>query len=74
MSESLKSNGITRVMVLLGERFDCVVESSANVNTNPRIEQAIVTVDSELAHWYKEFYDGIKSFERNFDEVKSFEI
>ncbi|MBQ4495651.1 MAG: hypothetical protein II968_07765 [Selenomonadaceae bacterium] len=60
----------SKVMVLLGERFDCVIESSANVNTNPRIEQAVITVDSELAHWYKNFYDGIKSFERNFDEVK----
>ena len=64
----------SKVMVLLGERFDCVVESSANVNTNPRIEQAIITVDNELAHWYKDFYDGIKSFERNFDDVKPFEL
>ncbi|MBR0288639.1 MAG: hypothetical protein IJQ82_06630 [Selenomonadaceae bacterium] len=59
----------SKVMVLLGERFDCVVESSANVNTNPRIENCVITVDSELAHWYKNFYDGIKSFERNFDDV-----
>lgn len=59
----------SKVMVLLGERFDCVVETSANVNTNPRIEQAVITVDSELAHWYKDFFDGIKSYERNFDEV-----
>lgn len=58
-----------KVMVLLGERFDVAIESSANVNTNPRIEQAIITTDSELAHWYKEFFDGIKSFERNFDDV-----
>ena len=59
-----------KIMVLLGERFDAVVESSANVNTNPRIEQACITVESELAHWYKDFFDGIISFERNFDEVK----
>jgi len=59
-----------KVMVLLGERFDVVVESSANVNHNPRIEQACITVDSDLAHWYKEFFDGIVSYERNFDEVK----
>ena len=59
----------SKVMVLLGERFDCVVKSSSNVNTNPRIENCVITVDSELAHWYKDFYDGIKSFERNFDEV-----
>lgn len=62
-----------KVMVLLGERFSAVVESSANVNTNPRIENTIITVDSELADWYKEFFDGIVSFERNFDDVLSFQ-
>ena len=61
----------SKVMVAIGERFDAVIESSANVNTNPRIENAVITVDSELAHWYKDFYDGIKSFERNFDDVKA---
>lgn len=61
-----------KVMVMLGDRFDCVVESSANVN--PRIEQAVITVDSELAHWYKDFFDEIISFERNFDEVKPYRI
>lgn len=59
-----------KVMILLGERFDAVIESSANVNTNPRTEQTVITVDSELARWYKEFFDGIKSFERNFDDVE----
>ena len=60
----------SKVIVTIGERFDAVVESSANVNHNPRIEQACITVDSSLAEWYKNFYDGIKSFERDFDEVK----
>lgn len=59
-----------KIMVLIGERFDCVIESSANVNTNPRIESCVITTSSELAYWYKEFFDGIKSFERNFDDVK----
>ena len=62
-----------KVMVALGERFDCVVESSANVNTNPRIENTVITIDSDLAHWYKEFFDGIKSFERNFDDVTTWQ-
>ena len=62
-----------KVMVLLGERFNAVIESSANVNTNPRIENTVVTVDSELAYWYKEFFDGIKSFERNFDDVTAWQ-
>lgn len=60
----------SKIMVLFGERFDAVIESSANVNTNPRIENACVTVDSELARWYKNFFDGLISFERNFDDVK----
>lgn len=64
----------SKVMVLFGEKFDAVVESSANVNTNPRIENTVITVDSELAHWYKDFYDGIISFERNFDDIKPMEI
>ena len=58
-----------KIMVLLGEHFDATIESSANVNTNPRIENTVITVDTELARFYKNFFDGIKSFERNFDEV-----
>lgn len=60
----------SKIMVLLGEKFDAVIESSANVNTNPRIEQTVITVDGDLAFWYKSFFDGLISFERNFDEVK----
>lgn len=53
-------------MVLLGERFDCVIESSANINTNPRCEQTVVTVDSGLARFYKDYYDGINDFDGRF--------
>ena len=60
----------SKVIVALGERFDAVIESSANVNTNPRCEQAAITVDTELAIWYKNFFDGVKSFERNFDDIE----
>ncbi len=63
----------SKIMVLLGDRFDAVIESSANVNTNPRTEQTIVTIDSELARWYKEIFDGIISFDRSFDEVEAYE-
>ena len=64
----------SKVVVALGERFDAVIESSANLNTNPRTEQAVITVDTELALWYKNFFDGIKSFERNFDDVEPFAV
>lgn len=60
----------SKVMVLFGEKFDAVIESSANVNTNPRTEQTAITINRDLAIWYKDFFDGIVSFERNFDDVK----
>lgn len=44
-----------------GERF-FVIESSANINTNPRNEQGVITMDKGLALFYKDYFDGIKSF------------
>lgn len=60
----------SKVMVLLGEKFDAVIEGSANVNHNPRTEQCAITIDSDLALWYKNFFDETISFERDFDNVK----
>lgn len=47
------------------EGYYVVVESSANVNTNPRIEQACVTRSKELFDFYREFFDGIKSIDKD---------
>lgn len=46
------------------EGYYVVVESSANVNTNPRIEQACVTRSKELFDFYRDFFDGIKSIDK----------
>lgn len=43
-----------------GAKFPFVVTSSANVNTNPRLEQAVITIDRDLAYFYKDFYDKVK--------------
>lgn len=64
----------SKVMAGFGERFDFVIESSANVNTNPRCENTVVTIDTGLALFYKEFFDGIKSFDRSFDDWTPTEI
>lgn len=40
-----------------------VVESSANMNTNPRIEQTAIHMDCGLHDFYLEFYDGIRSID-----------
>ena len=45
-----------------------VVESSANVNTNPRTEQTAVTFDAGLFDFYKAFFDQVKPFNKNFSD------
>jgi hypothetical protein len=44
------------------------IESSANINTNPRAEQTAIHVDRDLADFYREFLDGVKSYNRDFDD------
>jgi hypothetical protein len=47
--------------------YALVIESSANINTNPRCENTVLTADETLYDFQKEFFDSIKSFNRNFD-------
>ena len=58
----------SKVMLLSSSRTNrhLVIESSANVNTNPRTEQTCVTADAGLFHFYADFFDGIKSHSDNF--------
>lgn len=49
--------------------FAFAAESSANINTNPRAEQTAIHCDRGLADFYREFFDGVKSFNRDFDAV-----
>jgi hypothetical protein len=41
------------------------IESSANVNTNPRIEQTVMTYDKDLYDFYNDFYSGLISVHKN---------
>jgi hypothetical protein len=43
-----------------------VITSSANINTNPRTEQTVITADTALFHFYADFFNGIKSFNKSF--------
>lgn len=52
-------------MMIKGERFDCLIESSANVNTNPRSENTVLTVDDELVDAYVNLFKEIKPFNRS---------
>lgn len=46
-----------------GDKFSFAIETSANINTNPRTEQGVVTIDRGLYEFYKAYFDGIESFE-----------
>lgn len=46
------------------EGYRLAIRSSANVNTNPRIEQATITCDDALHAFYLEFFRGIRSIDR----------
>jgi len=43
-----------------------VIESSANINTNPRTENTVITADMGLFEHHKRYFDSIKSFNRDF--------
>lgn len=60
----------SKLMVGYGERFNFVIESSANINTNPRCENTVITVDDELPDFYKEILDKIKPFNDGFKNWK----
>ena len=54
-----------KVMVLYGAEYDACIESSANIDTNPRAEQTCITVDSGLCDFYKAWCDALPNFDRD---------
>ena len=55
----------SKVMAGHGDKFSFVIESSANINTNPRTEQTVITINTELTNFYFEFYEKIISFDKD---------
>lgn len=56
----------SKIMLMSGGNsgMDLVIESSANVNTNPRMEQTAIHNDKGLHEFYTEFFDGVKSIDK----------
>jgi len=46
----------------IGPKFAFGIETSANINTNPRSENGCITIGEEIYHFYKNYFDGIVSF------------
>lgn len=53
----------SKIYAGIGDKFAFAIESSANINTNPRTENGRITIDQGLFEFYKAYFDGINSFE-----------
>lgn len=60
----------SKVMLCKKGKQHWVIQSSANINTNPRAENTIITASKELFDHHKAFFDGIKSFDKSFRPYK----
>ena len=64
----------SKLMAFFGERFSGVIESSANVDTNPRIEQTCITINRGLAEFYKEFFDQMKDYDGRYTDWQPYDL
>jgi len=53
----------SKIFAGYGDKFYFGIETSANINTNPRAENGCITIDKKLYEFYKLYFDGIKSYE-----------
>ncbi len=52
----------SKIFAGIGNKFAFGIETSANINTNPRCENGCVTIGEGIFEFYKQYFDGIKSF------------
>jgi len=54
----------SKIYAGIGEKFAFGIETSANINTNPRTENGCITIGNDIFEFYKSYFDGIISFEK----------
>jgi hypothetical protein len=54
----------SKIFAGIGQKFAFGIETSANINTNPRTENGCITIGSEIYEFYKSYFDGIESFNK----------
>ena len=54
----------SKIFAGIGKEFSFGIQTSANINTNPRAENACITLTDEIYHFYKDYFDKIVSFEK----------
>ncbi len=54
----------SKIFAGYGQKFHFGIQTSCNINTNPRTENGCITISRELFQFYKDYFDGIQSFVR----------
>ena len=54
----------SKIFAGYGEKFYFGIQTSANINTNPRTENGNITINEEIYHFYNDYFKGINSFEK----------
>ena len=52
----------SKIFAGIGDKFAFGIQTSANINTNPRTENANITIGKEIFEFYKDYFDKIESF------------
>ena len=52
----------SKIFAGYGNKFHFGIQTSANINTNPRTENGSITTSKEIYEFYKQYYDGITGF------------
>lgn len=52
----------SKIFAGYGKKFHFGIETSANINTNPRTENGCITIGKEIYQFYKDYFDGIIGF------------
>lgn len=61
----------SKIIAGTGERFAFGLQSSANIDTNPRTENACLQISEGSYLFYKEYFDNIITFEKDDREEQS---
>lgn len=54
----------SKIFAGYGDKFAFGIETSANINTNPRTENGCITIGRGIYEFYRDYFDGIVSFEK----------
>lgn len=60
----------SKIFAGYGDKFAFGVETSANVNTNPRTENGCITIGRDIYEFYREYFDGIVGFGEKNEQAK----